>query len=65
MSNLSEVPGEVKKLDFPVSHCVSINMGTLDAIFYLPAEQHACAASEAALGISELPEKVKSEKVGS
>lgn len=63
VSNPSEVPEEVKKLDFPVRHCVSINMGALGAIFHLPAEQHACAAAKAALGISKLPEKVKSGKV--
>ncbi|KXB07451.1 hypothetical protein AKJ51_01360 [candidate division MSBL1 archaeon SCGC-AAA382A20] len=50
-------------MDFPVRHCVSINIGTLGATFYLPAEQHACAAAKAALGISELLEKVKSGKV--
>lgn len=63
VSDPSEVPEEVKEFDFPVRHCVSINMGTLGATFYLPDEQHACAAAKAALGISELPERVKSGKV--
>ncbi|MDZ7850102.1 MAG: DUF169 domain-containing protein [Halodesulfurarchaeum sp.] len=58
-----DVPEEVKQLDVPVRHCVSIHMGSLGETFYLPAEGHACAAAKAALGISELPEKVASGKV--
>lgn len=63
VSESNDIPEEVKKLDFPVRHCVSINMGTLGTTFYLPAKQHACAAAKAALGMSELSEKVKNGKV--
>ena len=57
------VPAEVMPLDFPVRHCVSINMATHGAVFYLPAARHACSAAKAALGIEPLPEKVRSGKV--
>ncbi|MGQ9583068.1 MAG: DUF169 domain-containing protein [Thermoplasmatota archaeon] len=53
----------VMTLHFPVRHCVSINMAAHGAVFYLPAERHACSAAKAALGIEPLPEKVRSGKV--
>jgi len=58
-----EVPAEVMQLEFPVRHCVSINMAAHGAVFYLPAGKHACSAAKAALGIEPLPEKVRSGKV--
>jgi uncharacterized protein (DUF169 family)/NAD-dependent dihydropyrimidine dehydrogenase PreA subunit len=58
-----DVPSEVMPLDFPVRHCVSINMAAHGAVFYLPASRHACSAAKAALGIEPLPEKVRNGKV--
>lgn len=58
-----ELPIDISPLDFPVRHCVSINMAAHGAVFYLPMEKHACAAAKAALGMAELPEKVKNGTV--
>ena len=55
-------PGFVQ-LTSPIRHCVSIHMASLGAALYLPETGHACAAAKAALGIAELPEKVRSGKV--
>jgi len=58
-----ELPTGFVSLDFPVRHCVSIHMASLGVALHVPASQHACSAGKAALGISELPDKVKSGKV--
>jgi len=58
-----EPPSGFVKFQSPTRHCVSIHMATLGASLYVPAEQHACAAAKAALGISPLPEKVASGKI--
>ncbi|MEM2870109.1 MAG: DUF169 domain-containing protein [Thermoplasmata archaeon] len=63
VKDAGEVPAGVMQLDFPVRHCVSINMAAHGAVFYLPADKHACSAAKAALGIKPLPEKVRSGKV--
>jgi uncharacterized protein (DUF169 family)/NAD-dependent dihydropyrimidine dehydrogenase PreA subunit len=57
------VPAGFTLFGSPTRHCVSIHMASLGASLYVPAEQHACAAAKAALGISELPEKVRSGKI--
>ena len=57
------VPAGFTFFGSPTRHCVSIHMASLGASLYVPAEQHACAAAKAALGISELPEKVRSGKI--
>lgn len=59
----SQVPLGFARIGFPVRHCVSIHMASLGASLYVPSEQHACAAGKAALGMVELPEKVKSGKI--
>lgn len=56
-------PPGFRKVDIPLRHCVSVHMASLGASLYLPGEMHACSAAKAALGIAELPEKVKSGKV--
>jgi len=58
-----DVPPGFVTMDFPIRHCVSIHMASLGAAIHVPASQHACSAGKAALGIAELPEKVKSGKV--
>ena len=58
-----ELPDDVSPLDFPVRHCVSINMAAHGAVFYLPMDKHACAAAKAALGMANLPEKVRNGTV--
>jgi len=58
-----EVPAGVVPLEFPVRHCISINMAAHGAVFHLPAGMHACSAAKAALGIEPLPEKVRNGKV--
>jgi len=63
IKNDQELPDKVKVLDFPVRHCVSINMAAHGSMFYLPGDMHACAAAKAALGIEKLPEKVRNGKV--
>jgi len=63
IKNDREIPDGINVLDFPVRHCVSINMASHGSIFYLPGKKHACAAAKAALGIEELPEKVKNGKI--
>jgi uncharacterized protein (DUF169 family)/NAD-dependent dihydropyrimidine dehydrogenase PreA subunit len=57
------VPKEIPEMDMPIRHCVSINLASYGAVFYLPKEKHACAAAKASLGIAELPEKVKNGQV--
>ena len=57
------VPPEIPELDIPIRHCISINLASYGAVFYLPKEKHACAAAKASLGIAELPEKVKNGQV--
>lgn len=57
------VPAGFTLFGSPTRHCVSIHMASLGAALYVPADQHACAAAKAALGISELPEKVRSGKI--
>jgi uncharacterized protein (DUF169 family)/NAD-dependent dihydropyrimidine dehydrogenase PreA subunit len=57
------VPAGFTLFGSPTRHCVSIHVASLGAALYVPAEQHACAAAKAALGISELPEKVRSGKI--
>jgi uncharacterized protein (DUF169 family) len=57
------VPAGFTLFGSPTRHCVSIHMASLGASLYVPAGQHACAAAKAALGISELPEKVRSGKI--
>ncbi len=56
-------PDGFVSLDFPVRHCVSIHMASLGVALHVSASQHACAAGKAALGIADLPEKVRSGKV--
>jgi len=63
IKNDNEIPDGVNFLDFPVRHCVSINMAAHGSMFYLPGDRHACSAAKASLGIEELPEKVKNGKV--
>ncbi len=63
VTNDLTIPTEVRPLEFPVRHCVAINMAAYGAVFYLPAASHACAAAKAALGMAKLPEKVKNGKV--
>ena len=59
----NDVPAGFTSMDFPIRHCVSIHMASLGAAIHVPASQHACAAGKAAIGVSDLPEKVKSGKV--
>jgi uncharacterized protein (DUF169 family)/NAD-dependent dihydropyrimidine dehydrogenase PreA subunit len=59
IKTVEDVPSNVMQLEFPVRHCVSINMAAHGAVFYLPPAKHACAAAKACLGMAELPEKVK------
>ncbi len=63
IKNDNELPEGINLLDFPLRHCVSINMAAHGSSFYLPGEKHACAAAKAALGIEELPEKVRNGKI--
>jgi len=63
VKDASDVPPGFATIDFPIRHCVSIHMASLGAAIFVPAQQHACSAGKAALGISELPDKVKSGKV--
>ena len=63
IKSADDVPPGFAAMDFPIRHCVSIHMASLGAAIYVPAQQHACSAGKAALGIAELPEKVKSGKV--
>jgi len=58
-----DVPTGFVTMDFPIRHCVSIHMASLGAAIHVPASQHACSAGKAAVGIAELPDKVKSGKV--
>jgi len=58
-----EVPKGMMPFDFPIRHCVAINMAAHGAILYLPVDKHACAAAKASLGMAELPEKVKNGKI--
>jgi len=59
IKTVEDVPSNVMQLEFPIRHCVSINMAAHGAVFYLPPAKHACAAAKACLGMAELPEKVK------
>jgi len=59
----NDVPDGFVTMDSPLRHCVSIHMASLGAAIYVPAQQHACSAGKAALGIAELPEKVRSGKI--
>jgi uncharacterized protein (DUF169 family)/NAD-dependent dihydropyrimidine dehydrogenase PreA subunit len=59
----SEVPAGFARMDAPLRHCVSIHMASLGAAIHVPGSQHACSAAKAALGMAELPEKVRSGKV--
>ena len=63
VKSANDVPPGFVTMDFPIRHCVSIHMASLGAAIFVPAQQHACSAGKAALGIAELPEKVKSGKV--
>ena len=58
-----KIPEGFSLYNSPTRHCVSIHVASLGAALYIPAEQHACAAAKAALGIAELPEKVRSGKI--
>jgi uncharacterized protein (DUF169 family)/NAD-dependent dihydropyrimidine dehydrogenase PreA subunit len=57
------VPEGFSLFNSPTRHCVSIHVASLGAALHVPGEQHACAAAKAALGIAELPEKVRSGKI--
>lgn len=56
-------PAGFVSLDSPIRHCVSIHMASLGAAIHVSASHHACSAGKAAIGIAELPDKVKSGKV--
>lgn len=58
-----EVPHGFIPVDTPLRHCISVHMASLGAALYVPGSQHACSAGKAALGIAELPEKVRSGKI--
>lgn len=63
ISDEGSVPPEFTIFDSPTRHCVSIHMASLGASLFVSSKNHACAAAKAALGISELPEKVRSGKI--
>jgi len=63
VGNADDVPPGFTTMGSPIRHCVSIHMASLGAVIHVPAQQHACSAGKAALGIAELPEKVRSGKV--
>lgn len=54
-----DVEPSLVKMEVPVRHCVSISMAALGASLYLPTSAHACSAAKAALGLEQLPEKVR------
>jgi len=54
-----KVPETVPAMNFPIRHCVSLNMASLGAVLFVPADKHACSAAKAALGIENLPGKVE------
>lgn len=58
-----DVPEGFVTAGTPLRHCVSIHMASLGAALFVPGSQHACSAGKAALGIADLPEKVRSGKV--
>ncbi len=61
--NGSTPPQSFKTVTSPLRHCVSINAASLGAPLHLPTEMHACAAAKAALGMEDLPDKVRSGRV--
>ena len=58
-----EPPASIIEPEDPLRHCISIHDASEGAVYYLPEAKHACGAGAAALGIAELPPKVKSGKV--
>lgn len=58
-----DIPISFHRIEFPIRHCVSINTASMGASLHVPFEMHACAAAKAALGMQDLPDKVKSGKV--
>jgi uncharacterized protein (DUF169 family)/NAD-dependent dihydropyrimidine dehydrogenase PreA subunit len=57
------VPDGFSPFGSPTRHCVSIHIASLGVALHVPGEYHACAAAKAALGIAELPDKVRSGKI--
>ncbi|MHA1427657.1 MAG: DUF169 domain-containing protein [Candidatus Helarchaeota archaeon] len=58
-----DIPKGMKPMEIPLKHCVSINTAAYGATFYLLCDKHACSAAKAALGMAELPEKVRNGKI--
>lgn len=55
----SEIPAGVPELKEKIRHCEMVQKARHGDVFYATKEQHACAGGAGALGIAEIPEKIR------
>ena len=60
IKNESELPENIKKAETPKRHCEMTKLASQGESFYATLEEQSCKGGAAALGLTELPEKLKS-----
>ena len=59
IKNETEIPENIKKIETPKRHCEMTKMASKGEIFYATLKEQSCKGGAAALGLTELPEKLK------
>ncbi len=60
LKNESEIPENINKIETPARHCDMTKRASKGETFYATLEEQSCKGGAAALGLTELPEKLKS-----
>lgn len=55
-----DIPENIIKIDTKLRHCEMVKKASEGEIFYATSDEHLCKGGSAALGLEELPEKIKS-----
>ena len=60
IKNESQLPNNINKVETPKRHCEMTKIASKGESFYATLEEQSCKGGAAALGLTELPEKLKS-----
>ena len=60
IKNESELPENIKKVETPKRHCEMTKLASKGESFYATLNEQSCKGGAAALGLTDLPEKLKS-----
>jgi uncharacterized protein (DUF169 family) len=55
-----EIPGNISKINNKLRHCEMVKKASQGDIFYATSDEQLCKGGSAALGLEELPKKIKS-----